>query len=154
LLVKPPGSWDKFASAGRFRRVDQSVYSMVHSWKVGNDPKVDAGTMPTGSSTGRFRLIRTGPTLLFQVAEGESPAFREIFRTNFGNQDLEFIRLAATPGGSRRPVEVLWKHLTVKAKRLPGRNDAKSSDSKSPRGSFAPRQQFNPPTERRTLVSR
>jgi hypothetical protein len=58
--------------------------------------------------------------LAYLVADGASGEFRELFRTEFGTQDLEFVRLAATPGGSRRSVAALWKHLTIKAQALPG----------------------------------
>ena len=120
LLVKPLGGWDKFASAGRFLRTDETVYSLVHGDKVGDEKKYDSETIPTEAKAGRFRLVRTGSTLHFQVAEGESPAFRELFATEYGPEPLDFVRLAAVTGGSRKAVEVLWKHLTVKAQGLPG----------------------------------
>jgi hypothetical protein len=58
--------------------------------------------------------------LFYLVADGDSNSFRELYRTIFGTQDLEFVRLAATPGGSRNAVEVVWKDLTIKAQALPG----------------------------------
>jgi hypothetical protein len=120
LLIKPNGGWDKFASAGRFLRTKETVYSLVHGSKVGDEKKYDAGTIPTETKAGRFRLVRTGPTLHFQVAEGESPVFQELFATEFGTEPMEFIRLAAVTGGSKQAVEVLWKDLIVRAEELPG----------------------------------
>jgi hypothetical protein len=120
LLIKPAGGWDKFASAGRFLRTDQKVYALVHGYKVGDKPKIDAATHVTDFKEGRFRLVRTGPTLHFQVAEGTNPAFRELFATEFGTEPLEFVRLAAVTGGSQKAVEVLWKDLAVRAEELPG----------------------------------
>jgi hypothetical protein len=120
LYVKPPGGWEKFASAGRFLRTDATVYSLVHGYKAGNEQKYDAGTIPTESKTGRFRLVRTGPTLHYQVAEGESKPFRELFATEFGTEPLEFVRLGAVTGGSQKAVEILWKDLQVRAESLPG----------------------------------
>jgi hypothetical protein len=133
LLIKPPGGWDKFASAGRFIRTEQTVYSLVHGSKVGNEPKFDAGTIPTGASSGRFRMVRTGPTLHFQVAEGESPTFRELFATEYGTEPIEFVRLAAVTGGSQKSVEVLWKDLTVRAEDLPGYASPTSGPSRPSR---------------------
>jgi Protein of unknown function (DUF1583) len=120
LLVKPAGGWDKFASAGRFLRTDTTVYSLVHGHKVGDEKKYDASTIPTDSKTGQFRLIRTGGTLHFQVAEGASSVFRERFATEFGTEPLEFVRLAAVTGGSQKLVDALWKDLTIRAEELPG----------------------------------
>lgn len=120
LFIKPPGGWDKFASAGRFLRPEATVYSLVHGFKVEEEKKYDANTVPAESRTGRFRLIRTGATLHFQVAEGENSKFVERFATEFGTEPLEFVRLAAVTGGSQKMVDVLWKDLTVRAEELPG----------------------------------
>jgi hypothetical protein len=119
ILIKPAGGWDKFASAGRFLRPDSTVYSLVHGHKVEEEKKYDASTIPAESRTGRFRLIRTGATLHFQVAEGENSPFVERFATEYGTEPLEFVRLAAVTGGSQKMVDVLWKDLTVRAEELP-----------------------------------
>jgi hypothetical protein len=120
IFIKPPGGWDKFASAGRFLRPEATVYSLVHGFKAGEEKKYDAIIIPTESRTGRFRLVRTGTTLHFQVAEGEAAEFHQRFTTEFGSEPLEFVRLAAVTGGSQKMVDVLWKDLTVRAEELHG----------------------------------
>jgi hypothetical protein len=120
ILIKPPGGWDKFASAGRFLMTKETAYSLVHGYKVGDEKQYDASTIPTECKAGQFRLVRTGSTLHFQVAEGESPVFQELFATEFGTEPLEYVRLAAVTGGSKQAAEVLWKDLIVRAEDLPG----------------------------------
>jgi hypothetical protein len=120
LLVKPPGDWEKFASAGRFVRPNETVYALVHGFKAGEEKKYDAASIPTDFKAGGFRLVRDGSMLHFQVAEGESSVFRELFATDYGTESLEFVRLAAVTGGSQAAVEAMWKDLTIRAEQLPG----------------------------------
>jgi hypothetical protein len=120
LFVKPAGGWDKFASMGRFLRIDDTVICMVHGFKAGEEKKMDAFTVAGESVACRFRLIRQGATLYFQVAEGESDAFLDLFQTEFGTEDLELVRLSAATGGSQNAVDVLWKDLSIRAEELTG----------------------------------
>ena len=123
LLIKPSGGWDNFASLSRFRRPDEVVFSMVHRFKVGDELKWDAHSVPTEATRGRLRLVRIGRVLHYQVAESDESGFNELFQSSFGTQDLEFVRIAATPGNSPCPVEVIWGDLTIRAEELfPGRN--------------------------------
>ena len=105
LFIKPPGGWDKFASMGRFHQIKDTVFSFVHGTKVGEEKKYHAYSEPTTVTTGRFRMVRRGPTLHFQYAEGDAREFREVFQTEFGTQDLEFVRLSAATGGSQKAVD-------------------------------------------------
>jgi hypothetical protein len=120
LFVKPPGGWDKFASMGRFLQVKDAVFSFVHGSKVGEEKKYDAFSAPTTVTSGRFRMVRIGPTLHFQYAEGDAKEFREVFQTEYGTQDLEFVRLSAATGGSQKAVDAIWKDLSVRAEELTG----------------------------------
>jgi serine/threonine protein kinase len=123
LLAKPAGDWRTFASMARYRRTRDSIYAMSHFFLVGDEARHDGEFPPTNALSGRFRLVRQGSILFYLVADGDSHNFRELFRARFGSQDLELIRLAATPGESRNPVEVVWKDLTIKAQGLPGLDD-------------------------------
>ena len=76
-----------------------------------------------------------GPTLHYQVAEKRTAStFHELFQSSFGTQDLEFVRIAATPGDSPDTVEVIWGDLTVRAEELPGwEGDATLEPRNTPR---------------------
>ena len=75
---------------------------------------------PTQATSGRLRLVRVGPTLHYQLAEGDAKIFHEMFVSEYGAEDLEFVRLSATTGGSKKAVDLLWKDLSVRAEELPG----------------------------------
>ena len=49
---------------------------------------------------GTFRLVRTGPTMHYLVADGDSRIPSRSSRSEFGTEDLEMVRLAAVTGGS------------------------------------------------------
>jgi hypothetical protein len=128
LLIKPAGGWDNFASVSRFLRRDEIVFSMVHRFKVGSELKWDAHSVPTEATRGRLRLVRIGPSLHYQVAEGDETSFRELFQSGYGTKDLDLVRIAATPGESPCEVEVIWGELIIRAEALPGRADVNESD--------------------------
>jgi serine/threonine protein kinase len=118
LLIMPFGDGRTHASMARYRRVNDSIYAMCHFYVVDNIRRRHGEYPQTHSTSGRFRLVRSDTVLRYLVADGESDEFRELFRTEFGTQDLEYVRLASHPGGSRLSVEVLWKRLTIKAQAL------------------------------------
>jgi hypothetical protein len=118
LLVKPFGDWDTLASMGRYRRSKDSIYAMAHFFQVDGQPRREGEFPATRASSASFRLARKGSLLLYLVADGVSDGYRELFRTQFGPQDVQLIRLAATPGGSPESVEVIWRRLSVKAQEL------------------------------------
>lgn len=93
---------------------------MSHFFRVGDESRQEGEYPRTDAVSARFRLVRQGNMLFYLISDADSAGFREVFRTHFGTQDLEFVRLAANPGGSRRTVEVIWKDLTIKAECLPG----------------------------------
>jgi hypothetical protein len=132
MVIKPPGGWDKFASISRFIKPDDMVFSMVHKEKVGDKEKWNARLQPTQATSGRLRLVRVGPILHYQLAEGDSKTFREMFVSEYGAEDLEFVRISATTGGSKKPVDMLWKDLSVRAKGLPGWVGLDSKSKRTP----------------------
>ncbi len=120
LLVKPPGDWDKSASLSRFARPKDNVYSAAFVTKVDAQTSVSGNWPATAAKKGTLRLVRTGPTLLYLVAEGDQQKFRPIYQVEFGAEDLEMARLAAVTGGSTAAVDVLWKDIELRAEALPG----------------------------------
>jgi serine/threonine protein kinase len=120
LLAKPPGDWDKTVSLSRFARPKDNVYSACSVRKIDGETKVVGRWPKTTAKSGTLRLVRTGATVHFLVAEGDSQEFREIYEEEFGTEDMQMARLAAITGGSSQAVDILWKNLTVRAEDLPG----------------------------------
>jgi hypothetical protein len=120
LLAKPPGDWDKTVSLSRFARPKDNVYSACSVRKIGDQTKVVGNWPKTTAKKGTLRLVRTGATVHFLVAEGDSQEFREIYEEEFGTEDMQTARIAAITGGSSQAVDILWKNLTVRAEGLPG----------------------------------
>jgi hypothetical protein len=132
VLVKPPGDWDKLASLSRFAKPKDTVYSAFFKKKVDGQSKVDGNWPATTTKKGIFRLVRTGATLHYLVAEGDSREFRQIHQVEFGTEDLETARLAAVTGGSAVAVDVLWKDLEIRAEALPGLPGTATASGRSP----------------------
>jgi hypothetical protein len=119
LLIKPVGNWQGFASMSRLsRRGGGTVDALVHGLRVDGRSETDGRWPVAPAAAGRFRLAREGDVLRYLVADTAGGPFRELFRSRFGIQDVEFVRLAAITGGSRDRVEVLWRDLTIRAERF------------------------------------
>jgi hypothetical protein len=76
--------------------------------------------MPTGSLSGKLRLVREGELLSYQVAEGGGNAFRELYQTELGTEDLDLVRFAADNGGSPTLVDVRIHGVTIRSDDFPG----------------------------------
>ncbi len=70
-------------------------------------------------SAGGLQLKRTGPTLQFLVIDGTGTDYREVYRTDWGDEDLDLIRLGVDPGDSRQAFEVRITEFSVAADALP-----------------------------------
>ncbi len=120
LLVKPPGDWDKTASLSRFVRPKDIVYSAVIVRKVDGVTRVEGNWPAARAKKGILRLVRTGPTIHYLVAEGDDALFHEINQGEFGTEDFEMARISAVLGGSVSAIDLIWKNLTIRAESLPG----------------------------------
>ena len=120
VLLKPVGDWDKMASLSRFTRPIDTAYSAVIVRKINGNQSAQGNWPATKATKGTLRLVRTGTTLHFLVAEGESKEFREINQGELGTEDLEMGQLSAVTGSSPSAVDVLWKTLSIRAEGLPG----------------------------------
>jgi hypothetical protein len=70
------------------------------------------------SASARLRLVRTGTTLSFQVAE-DLGDFLELQSVDVGRGDVLDVWLSATTGGDRCAVDVRWGELRIEAAQLP-----------------------------------
>jgi hypothetical protein len=76
----------------------------------------------TNSLSGSLRLVRSGETLEYFVAEGESRDFRLIRDVRLGSEDIAVVRVGVDHGGSDAAIEVLWEELTIGMRPPVGRN--------------------------------
>jgi hypothetical protein len=86
---------------------------------VGKGREHHGSDVASENRAGKVRLVRSGSTLSYQVADGDSNAFREIDERELGTHDLNMIRVAADNGGSPTLVDVRIKSLTIRADSLP-----------------------------------
>jgi hypothetical protein len=93
-------------------------FSHRASTPIGGSREHHGGTSPTECRSGKLRLVRTGETLTYLVAEGESDSFREIDTFELGKDDVDTVRFAADNGGSPTLVDVRIKGVKIKANAL------------------------------------
>lgn len=67
----------------------------------------------------KLRLTRSGSSLICLVAPEGSNKFKEIFRTDFGTEDVETVRFAVENGGSPTVVDALIDSISVESQDLP-----------------------------------
>jgi len=75
-------------------------------------------TVLTEAQSGRLRLVRTGATLSYQVADGGSNDFRELYQAELGTADLDSVRFAADNNGSPTIVDVHLRWVSIFAESL------------------------------------
>ncbi len=109
------------ATLARFLRPKEGdVYSTDHAADVAEGQrKHKEKYFPTDVKKGKLRLSRTGSTLIYLVAEGDSNDFHELRREEaFGNQPLKTVRVAADTGGATSAVEIVLQDLRIRAEEL------------------------------------
>ena len=70
-------------------------------------------------ATGRLRLTRVGAEVAMTVAENDADAFRVIFHTTLGLEDLSMIRLAANTGAAQAALDLRIVDLMIRCDRPP-----------------------------------
>ncbi len=82
---------------------------------------------PTQATKGRLRLKRSGSTLHYLVADGDSETFSETRQAEFTTGDLSQVYFVAQTGGSPTKVDVLWTGIDIRAEKLVRSFEAQSS---------------------------
>ncbi len=115
--------WDvdgQWASIERQHLHDLGETYMLHrAHKEGDRYRHEAEFTPAGAASGKLRLQRSGSTLRFAVAEGESDEFVELRTMEFTSDDLADVRLAAQTEGSTTGIDVAWKDVEIRADPAP-----------------------------------
>ena len=96
---------------GRFNTVDGDVYSLNHT-DADRGPRPAPPRLPTTDTTGKLRLVRKGHELTYLVAGGEQ--FLELFKTDFGNDDLKLLRFVVQTSDGPSTVTVRLVDLRVR----------------------------------------
>jgi hypothetical protein len=105
------------ATIARVVRPDGTQVLTFHRATTSSEGKRQHHTesLATEAQSGKLRLVRSGTTLSYQFARGESNAFHEVHEAELGEEDLEMIRFAADAGGSPTLVDVCIKAVSIKA---------------------------------------
>ena len=82
--------------------------------------KSDWVLLHTEASAGKMRVVRTGSTLRYFIADGESDEFRNIREADVGTADVRAVQLVLNNEESAVDAEVVLKTLTVRADKLQG----------------------------------
>ena len=95
------------------------TYMLHRAYKEGEQYRHEAEFTPAGAASGKLRLQRSGSTLRFAVAEGESDEFVELRTMEFTSDDLADVRLAAQTEGSTTGIDVAWKDVEIRTDPAP-----------------------------------
>ncbi len=107
----------RFAKIGRFMRAAEGDVYVVESWSKESagrpDPASVFRTLPALTHAGRLRLVREGPTLRYLVAEDTPGEFREVYRGQFGTEDVAVVRFIVTQNDSPAAIDARLLDLRV-----------------------------------------
>jgi Protein of unknown function (DUF1583) len=67
------------------------------------------------TQSGKLRLVRKGAELTFLIAQSPTSAFQELYKSDWGTDDLDIVRFAAEDGGSPALVDVRIKDVRIRA---------------------------------------
>jgi hypothetical protein len=108
------------ATLGRFLRPDGKAIFLCHraATAPNKERKHQAESSPTTALSGNLRLVRRGTTLSYQFAENDRASFRELYQTEWGDDDVDSVRIAADSGGSPTAVDVCIRSFRIQAEQL------------------------------------
>lgn len=120
LFLRLDSATRDLVSLSRVRRSkegDAFLAYHVHTAANGRQPQ-DFRILKAASPNGRLRVVRTGSTLSFQVADNQDE-FQELHTVDVGAGDVTEFSLTATTGGQPGGIDLRWHDLTVTADQLP-----------------------------------
>jgi len=114
------------ATLSRLKRVKEgNVYATHEAWfpesKTGERKREHrVRTFKTGAKSGSLRLVRSGKTLQYLIADGDSPAFRQLHQAKFTDANVELVRVGLHRNGAKTAAAVLWNDFDLRAEKLSG----------------------------------
>jgi hypothetical protein len=118
LWISKASSAKDAASVGRFFKLDGDFFVAVRSFTTTEGKRAFRGgkPVPTETTAGKLRLKRIGPILFFLAAPSDSAPFMELYKWDWGTEDLNIVRVAAEGGGnSPEELAVVIKDLRIQA---------------------------------------
>lgn len=107
------------ALIGRLLRPkDGHIYSTSLSKTVDDIRKYNVKLYDTKFDSGALQLTRNNNTLSFFIKEGQE--FIKLREVEFGDGDVDLLRIGLQQSDAETPVEVIWESLSVKAESLLG----------------------------------
>jgi RNA polymerase sigma factor (sigma-70 family) len=88
------------------------------AWQAWKGEKTNSRSVATQALTGRLRLRRTGALLSSYAAEGFDGEFTLLGQLPFGKEDVQEVRLMASPGGPKATFEARVTDLEIHADSL------------------------------------
>lgn len=105
---------------GRMTQQGKQFVTWYHLSHEAPEKPVDVlRQFPAKESSGRLRLVRTGPVLYHYVAEGADDEFRLLQQHPFGMEDLQAIRWGGQTGGPKASLEGRFLDVHIRADELP-----------------------------------
>jgi serine/threonine protein kinase len=101
------------------------------------DHKDRTNSFPTRATSGRLRMVRTGPDLAFYALEDSDEEFRFLQKYTFGTEDLKWVRLVGATGGAQAMLEVRATDLRIRAESLPELGTAVATPAPAGKPRFA-----------------
>jgi hypothetical protein len=111
-----------FAILGRVVDVKGNPQHLVW-YRLSDDKDQPGGTLKhfpaRGRSNGWLRLVRTGSSLAWYVAEEQEQRFRQLLAVEWTTADLQAVRFVAHSGGSPTSLDICLQQAIIRADRLP-----------------------------------
>ncbi len=115
LLISPGSGMQKIAKIAHFRLVQEGTGYVADFTLRGTPPTYRSQFTPTEARSGQLRLKREGATLRYLVADGPGGEFRELYKTEFGDEDIEFVRFVVNTGETPVAVDARLVDLRMRS---------------------------------------
>jgi hypothetical protein len=115
------------------RSVNPSVGTQFVAWtNADGGEKHIPNSRPTTATSGRLRLVRSGPNLAYYAAEEESNDFIFLQEHQIGTADLREVSIVAQTNSPQAALDVRFADLRIRAESLPTVSSATVSGTTAP----------------------
>jgi hypothetical protein len=104
----------KFTRFGRFFRVAEGSVYLAEYWNNAAPSERRLRCVPTAAQSGQLRLVRTGSTLRYLIADKDGTDFEEIERGEFGTEDLDVVRFVVHNNDSPAVIDARLVNITLR----------------------------------------
>ncbi len=115
LTIQPDRNQQKLANVARYWMGDGKDGYVTRAKVTAKQVLIDNPPIPTEARSGRLRLRREGETVYYLVADGFDQPFKEIFKYNYGSDDVGLVRFVAGTGTDPIDLDVRLISLRIGA---------------------------------------